>query len=62
MRLIQRFGRIDRIGSPNKVITGVNFWPGENYAEYLKLKTRIETRMAYMALVGLTWMYHQQKI
>ncbi|RME14278.1 MAG: helicase, partial [Bacteroidetes bacterium] len=52
VRLIQRMGRIDRIGSPNKNITGINFWPGKNYEDYLKLKSRVENRMALMTLVG----------
>lgn len=53
VRLVQRFGRIDRLGSPNATIAGVNFWPGENYADYLRLKSRIEWRMAQMALLGI---------
>jgi ERCC4-related helicase len=52
VRLIQRFGRIDRIGSPNDSIVGVNFWPAKNYEDYLKLKDRVEKRMALMTLVG----------
>ncbi|MFQ5455887.1 MAG: helicase-related protein [Nitrospirota bacterium] len=52
VRLIQRMGRIDRIGSPNKTIKGINFWPGKNYEDYLKLKTRVENRMAMMSVVG----------
>ncbi|GIV44219.1 MAG: hypothetical protein KatS3mg035_1342 [Bacteroidia bacterium] len=52
VRLIQRMGRIDRIGSPNKTITGINFWPGKNYEDYLNLKSRIENRMALMTVVG----------
>ncbi|MCX8011062.1 MAG: helicase-related protein [Ignavibacteria bacterium] len=52
VRLIQRFGRIDRIGSPNDTIVGVNFWPTKNYEDYLKLKERVEKRMALMTLVG----------
>ncbi len=52
VRLIQRMGRIDRIGSPNKTITGINFWPGKNYEDYLKLKSRVENRMALMTLAG----------
>jgi superfamily II DNA or RNA helicase len=52
VRLIQRMGRIDRIGSPNKTIKGVNFWPAENYEGYLNLKSRVENRMALMTLVG----------
>ncbi|PIO48864.1 MAG: hypothetical protein CMR00_01880 [[Chlorobium] sp. 445] len=42
VRLIQRMGRIDRIGSPNKTIKGINFWPAKNYEDYLKLKSRVE--------------------
>lgn len=52
VRLIQRMGRIDRIGSPNKTIKGINFWPGKNYEDYLKLKSRVENRMALMSVVG----------
>ncbi len=52
VRLIQRMGRIDRIGSPNKTIKGINFWPGKNYEDYLNLKSRVENRMALMTLVG----------
>jgi len=52
VRLIQRMGRIDRINSPNKTIKGINFWPGKNYEDYLKLKARVENRMALMTLVG----------
>lgn len=52
VRLIQRFGRIDRIGSQFKHIYGVNFWPAKNVDDYLKLKTRVESRMAAGALVG----------
>lgn len=52
VRLIQRMGRIDRIGSPNKTIKGINFWPGKNYEDYLKLKSRVENRMALMTIVG----------
>jgi ERCC4-related helicase len=52
VRLIQRMGRIDRLGSPNKTIYGINFWPAKGFEDYLKLKTRVETRMAAMTLVG----------
>lgn len=52
VRLIQRFGRIDRIGSPNKSISCVNFWPARNFEEYLHLETRIQDRMMMMNLVG----------
>lgn len=52
VRLIQRFGRIDRIGSPNELISCVNFWPAKSFEEYLNLETRIQNRMAVMNLVG----------
>lgn len=45
VRIIQRFGRIDRIGSRNKYIQLVNFWPDMDLDEYLNLKGRVETRM-----------------
>ena len=52
VRLIQRFGRIDRIGSRNKTISCVNFWPAKSFEDYLKLETRIQNRMTIMNLVG----------
>ncbi|HDP76211.1 MAG TPA: helicase [Bacteroidales bacterium] len=52
VRLIQRMGRIDRLGSPNKTIRGINFWPAKNYEDYLQLKSRVENRMALMSVVG----------
>lgn len=45
VRIIQRFGRIDRIGSKNAQIQLVNFWPDMNLDEYINLKGRVETRM-----------------
>ena len=45
VRIIQRFGRIDRIGSRNRVIQLVNFWPDMDLDEYINLKSRVETRM-----------------
>lgn len=45
VRIIQRFGRIDRIGSKNKVIQLVNFWPDLSLDEYINLKGRVETKM-----------------
>lgn len=45
VRIIQRFGRIDRIGSKNAVIQLVNFWPDVTLDEYIDLKARVETRM-----------------
>jgi len=51
VRIIQRFGRIDRIGSINNEIQMVNFWPTDNLDNYIRLKTRVEARMA---LVDIT--------
>ena len=45
VRIIQRFGRIDRIGSKNQCIQLVNFWPDMDLDEYINLKSRVETRM-----------------
>lgn len=45
VRIIQRFGRIDRIGSRNERIQLVNFWPDMDLDEYINLKSRVETRM-----------------
>lgn len=45
VRIIQRFGRIDRIGSKNETIQLVNFWPDMDLDEYINLKSRVETRM-----------------
>ncbi len=52
VRLIQRFGRIDRIGSPNKTVRCVNFWPARSFEDYLHLEERIMNRMAIMNLAG----------
>ena len=52
VRLIQRFGRIDRIGSPNKAIHCVNFWPAKSFEDYLHLEARIQDRMSIMTIVG----------
>ena len=46
VRIIQRFGRIDRIGSRNNTVYLVNFWPVRDLDRYLNLKRRVETRMA----------------
>lgn len=51
VRIIQRFGRIDRIGSKNEKIRMVNFWPTKDLDNYINLKERVEARMA---LVDLT--------
>lgn len=45
VRIIQRFGRIDRIGSHNEVIQLVNYWPDMTLDEYINLKERVEARM-----------------
>lgn len=52
VRLIQRFGRIDRIGSPNDVVRCVNFWPARSFEDYLHLEERIMNRMTIMNLAG----------
>lgn len=52
VRVIQRMGRIDRLGSPNKKVFGINFWPSNNINSYLNLQGRIEKRMAAMKLAG----------
>jgi ERCC4-related helicase len=52
VRVIQRMGRIDRLGSPNETIFGINFWPSDDIDFYLNLKSRIEQRMAVMKLAG----------
>jgi ERCC4-related helicase len=46
VRIIQRFGRIDRIGSVNESIRLVNFWPTNDLEKYINLKSRVESRMA----------------
>ncbi len=46
VRVIQRFGRIDRIGSKNGVIQLINFWPTHDLNKYINLKNRVEARMA----------------
>ncbi|MDD4803505.1 MAG: helicase-related protein, partial [Syntrophomonas sp.] len=51
VRIIQRFGRIDRIGSRNQSIQLINFWPTDDLNKYINLKDRVEARMA---LVDIT--------
>lgn len=46
VRIIQRFGRIDRLGSVNATIQLVNFWPTKDLDNYINLKERVEARMA----------------
>jgi len=50
VRIIQRFGRIDRIGSINSGVHLVNFWPTEDLNKYIDLKNRVEARMALVDL------------
>lgn len=52
VRIIQRFGRIDRIGSRNKVIQLVNYWPNVTLDEYIDLKGRVEARMKVSVLTS----------
>jgi superfamily II DNA or RNA helicase len=52
VRIIQRFGRIDRIGSTNDVIQLVNFWPDISLDEYINLKERVENRMVIVDVSG----------
>ncbi len=49
VRLMQRFGRIDRIGSRNHRVAMANFWPTQDLDRYLDLKNRVEARMALVA-------------
>lgn len=50
VRLIQRFGRIDRIGAQAETVGMINFWPTEDLNRYLNLKDRVESRMALVDL------------
>jgi len=52
VRIIQRFGRIDRIGSTNERIQLVNFWPDISLDEYINLKERVESRMVIADLAA----------
>ena len=52
VRIIQRFGRIDRIGSRNEVIQLVNYWPNVTLDEYIDLKGRVEARMKVSVLTS----------
>ena len=52
VRIIQRFGRIDRIGSPNTQIQLVNYWPDITLDEYINLKERVENRMVMTDITG----------
>ena len=52
VRLMQRFGRIDRLGSRNHQVAMINFWPTENLDRYLDLQNRVEARMALADAAG----------
>lgn len=54
VRVIQRFGRIDRIGSRNKTVQLVNFWPTADLDKYISLKSRVEARMALVDISATT--------
>lgn len=52
VRIIQRFGRIDRIGSRNAIIQLVNYWPDMDLDDYINLKGRVESRMKVSVLTA----------
>jgi hypothetical protein len=52
VRIIQRFGRIDRIGSVNDSVQLVNFWPTQDLDNYINLKNRVEARMALVDIAA----------
>jgi len=52
VRIIQRFGRIDRIGSASHTVQLVNFWPTEDLNKYIDLKNRVEARMALVDIAA----------
>lgn len=52
IRLIQRFGRIDRLGSVNGFVQMVNFWPTNDLEAYINLKKRVESRMTMVDLTA----------
>ena len=52
VRLIQRFGRIDRINSQNKTVSMINFWATPELDHYLNLKYRVEARMALVDIAA----------
>lgn len=52
VRVIQRFGRIDRIGSRNSAVQLVNFWPTQDLEKYITLKARVEARMALVDIAA----------
>lgn len=52
VRIIQRFGRIDRIGSRNEKVQLINFWPDISLDEYIQLKAKVETKMKIVDLTA----------
>lgn len=52
VRIVQRFGRVDRIGSKNDEIQLVNFWPDEDLDNYINLKTRVENKFRALVLAS----------
>ena len=52
VRIIQRFGRIDRIGSPNQVIQLANYWPDISLDDYINLRERVENRMVIVDMTS----------
>lgn len=52
VRIVQRFGRVDRIGSKNHYIQLINFWPNIELDEYINLKARVESRMKISVLTS----------
>lgn len=52
VRIIQRFGRIDRLNSPNDTIQLINFWPTDDLNKYIDLKGRVEARMALVDIAA----------
>ena len=54
VRIIQRFGRIDRLKSPNAEVRLINFWPTPNLDHYISLKHRVEARMALVDITTTT--------
>lgn len=52
VRIIQRFGRIDRIGSASQTVQLVNFWPTDDLNKYINLKNRVEARMALVDIAA----------
>lgn len=52
VRIIQRFGRIDRIGSINPSVQLINYWPTDDLNKYINLKNRVEARMALVDIAS----------